>query len=81
MPHARHGGNGVFAFASAGSKFEGTGFEKEHMGHIHVAVVAGWGAGTGGGGDIGVLARGRGDEVPLPDDILRNADDRFGGLR
>lgn len=37
MPQARHGGRGVFAFADAGSKFDGTGFEKEHIGQIHVA--------------------------------------------
>lgn len=37
MPHARHGGNGVFAFATLGSKFDGTGFENEHIGQIQVA--------------------------------------------
>lgn len=36
IPHARHGGKWVVAFAVAGSKFEGTGFEKEQMGQIHV---------------------------------------------
>ena len=38
IPQARHGAKGVFAFATTGSKFEGTGFEKEHMGHIHVML-------------------------------------------
>lgn len=38
IPHARHGGNGVLAFAMAGSKLDGTGFEKEQIGHIHVAL-------------------------------------------
>lgn len=38
IPHARHGGSGVFAFATPGSKFEGTGFEKEQIGQIHVAL-------------------------------------------
>ena len=30
-----------------GSKFEGTGFEKEHMGQIHVAELAAEGSGVG----------------------------------
>lgn len=36
IPHARHGGKWVVGFAVAGSKFEGTGFEKVQMGQIHV---------------------------------------------
>ena len=44
IPQARHGGIGV-RDASAGSKFEGTGFEKEQMGHTHVALCCGAGAG------------------------------------
>ena len=40
IPHARHGGNGVCAFAIAGSKFSGTGFENEHIGQIQVAFLA-----------------------------------------
>jgi hypothetical protein len=44
IPHARHGGNGVEAVAVAGSKLEGTGLEKEHIGHTHVAFT-GFGAG------------------------------------
>lgn len=47
MPHARHGGSGVRAFAVAGSKLDGTGLEKEHIGQTHVALVAGVGAGDG----------------------------------
>lgn len=31
--------------ASAGSKFEGTGFEKEHIGHTQFAWIEGAGAG------------------------------------
>jgi hypothetical protein len=31
--------------ASAGSKFEGTGFENEHIGHTQVALCCGAGAG------------------------------------
>lgn len=41
MPHARHGGSGVRAFAVAGSKFDGTGLEKEHIGQTHVALTDG----------------------------------------
>lgn len=47
MPHAKHGANGVCALAVVGSKFAGTGFEKEHMGHIQVAELAGEGSGVG----------------------------------
>jgi len=39
MPHARHGASEVYSFAVAGSKFAATGFEKEHMGQIHVAFL------------------------------------------
>lgn len=37
MPQARHEGRFVAAVAVAGSKFDGTGLEKEQIGHIHVA--------------------------------------------
>ena len=47
IPHAKHGANGVCALAVVGSKFEGTGFEKEQIGHIQVAVLAGAGSGVG----------------------------------
>ena len=57
IPHARHGGMGVRE-ASAGSKFEGTGFEKEHIGHTHVALCCGAGA--------GLLCRGGVPVVGLP---------------
>lgn len=39
IPQARHGGRFAAAVAVAGSKFEGTGLEKEHIGHIHVALT------------------------------------------
>jgi hypothetical protein len=45
IPQARHGGNGVRAFAVAGSKFEGTGLENEHIGQTQVALGGGAGAG------------------------------------
>lgn len=44
MPQARHGGIGV-RDASAGSKFDGTGFEKEQMGQTQDADIDGGGAG------------------------------------
>lgn len=47
MPQAKHGGRGLCAFAVAGSKFAGTGFENEHIGHIHVAELVGEGSGLG----------------------------------
>lgn len=37
IPQARHGGSGAEELAVAGSKLEGTGFENEQIGHIHVA--------------------------------------------
>lgn len=39
MPQARHGGKGVVAEAVVVSKFEGTGLENEHIGHIQVALT------------------------------------------
>ena len=45
MPQAKQGGIGVFSFAAEGSKFDGTGFEKEQMGQIHVALVGIFGVG------------------------------------
>jgi hypothetical protein len=56
IPHARHGGIGVRE-ANAGSKLDGTGLEKEHIGHTQVALCCGAGA--------GLLCRG-GVEVGLP---------------
>lgn len=44
MPQARHGGIGVRE-ASAGSKLEGTGFEKEQIGQTQDALREGAGAG------------------------------------
>lgn len=44
MPHAKHGGIGVFALDSTGSKLDGTGLENEHIGHIQVALLGKSGA-------------------------------------
>lgn len=41
MPHAKQGGRGVWAFAAAGSKLEGTGFEKLQMLQTQVAAAGG----------------------------------------
>ena len=54
IPQARHGGMGVRE-ASAGSKFEGTGFEKEHIGHTQVALCCGAGAGLPCRGGVAVV--------------------------
>lgn len=47
IPHARHGANGVRSLAKCGSKFDGTGFENEQIGHIHVAFLFGAGSEEG----------------------------------
>lgn len=54
IPQARHGGIGV-RDANAGSKLEGTGFEKEHMGHTQVALCCGAGAGLLCRGGVAVV--------------------------
>lgn len=41
MPQFRHGISGVEALKTAGSKFEGTGLENEHIEHIQVAFDRG----------------------------------------
>ena len=66
MPHARHGGRGVRAFAVVGSKLEGTGFEKEQMGHTQVALSGGADARAGlprGSGVVDALLAGGGPRV------------------
>ncbi len=40
MPHAWHGGSGVYSFAALGMKDAGTGFEKLQMVQTQVAVLA-----------------------------------------
>lgn len=61
MPHAKHGGRGVCALAVAGSKFDGTGFEKLHIVQTQVAEV--FGDGSTGAGRKGLSDRGTGDAV------------------
>lgn len=66
IPHARHGANGVRAFAAVGSKLEGTGFENEHIVHTHVALGDGVGAGERRPSGVvadGVWALGEADET------------------
>lgn len=69
IPHARQGANGVWALAVVGSKLEGTGFEKEQMGHIQVALLVGDGSGVGRWN--GLSERDSGDAVALLDGVLR----------
>lgn len=57
IPHARHGGKWVVAVAVAGSKFEGTGFEKEQIGQIQVALT-----GFGEADGCGTTLCGRGED-------------------
>jgi hypothetical protein len=84
IPHARHGGRGVRALAVAGSKLEGTGFEKLQMVHTHVAELAG--DGSTGAGLRGLSDRGTGEEllslgepVPAAGDLDCN-EERFVGF-
>lgn len=74
IPHARQGGRGVWMFAVAGSKFDGTGFEKLQMVQTHVAVLE-------EGGSIeadrrGLSDRWRGDAVPFLDGVDESAGKR-----
>lgn len=83
MPHAKQGGRGVCAFAVAGSKFEGTGFEKLHIVQTQVAEVFG---GSAGAGRKGLSDRGTGEAVlflgePVaPAGDLDWTEERFEGL-
>lgn len=47
IPQARHGAKGVCTVAVAGSKLDGTGLEKVHIGQIQVAFLAGGGSDGG----------------------------------
>ena len=83
-PHAKHGANGVYSLAVWGSKFDGTGLDKEHIGHIHVAVLAGGGSGAGKWNGLSV--RDNGDAVALLEGVARLdiarfwIEDRFEGF-
>ena len=84
IPHARQAANGVYSVAFWGSKFHGMGFEKEQMGHIHVALLLGGGSGVGRWNGLSV--RDNGDAVALLEgavrlDIVRFCiEDRFDGF-
>ena len=69
IPHAKQGANGVCSFDVCGSKFEGTGFENEQIGHIQVPVLAG--AGSDVGRWNGLSLRVNGDAVALLDGAVR----------
>ena len=62
IPHAKHGGRGVFDFAVEASKLFGNGLEYEHIGHTQVVVCGRRLLDVGGKGEP---VRGAGDEVPL----------------
>ena len=61
MPQVRHGGRGEAEVAVRISKFEGTGFEKEHIGQTHVPDDC-FTADDAGSGVNGLLERETGDE-------------------
>jgi hypothetical protein len=75
IPQAKHGVNGLCALAVTGSKFEGTGFENEHIGHIHVAELAGGGSGVGKWKPPSALDKG--EAVELLDGLLKPETMRF----
>ena len=68
IPQAKHGGSGIDSGAVCGSKFEGTGFEKEQMVHIHVPVPLGVGSAVGRWKGLSTRA---GDAVALLEGPLR----------
>lgn len=69
IPHARHGARGVCAPAVVGSKFEGTGLEKEQIGQIQVPVLVGVDSAVGKRN--GPSERESGDAVALLEGVLR----------
>ena len=75
IPQAKHGANGACLVAVCGSKLDGTGFEKEHIGQIQVAVLAGEGSGVRRWNGLSV--RDNGDAVALLEGAVRLDIDRF----
>lgn len=67
MPQARHGGSGKVSVAIVGSKLDGTGLEKEHMGQTQVPATKGAAAGDAAEGrkGLGVREEGVEEEVTL----------------
>ena len=74
IPHAKQGASGVRSFAVCGSKFDGTGFENEHIVQIQVAVLAGDGSGVGRWKGLSIRD---GEAVALLDGPLRLEIARF----
>lgn len=74
MPQARHGGSGVCAFAEAGSKLDGTGFEKLQIVQTQVAELAG--EGSTGAGRKGLSDLGTGEAVLCLGEPVPTAGDR-----
>jgi hypothetical protein len=65
IPQARHGGNGKLSVAMLGSKLDGTGFEKEQMGHTHVPTTAGSVAEDTAGARNGLVDREVGEDAEV----------------
>lgn len=63
MPQARHGGSGKASVAIVGSKLDGTGLEKEHMGQTQVPTTAGTSADETVDGLKGLVEREDGDDA------------------
>lgn len=80
IPQARHGGRGVWAFAAAGSKFEGTGLEKLHMVQTHVADVTGSGGSLGEPSGWGEAAEPLRQRAATLDAAWVRAEERLGGF-
>lgn len=63
MPQARHGGTGKLSVTIVGSKFDGTGLEKEQMGHTQVpSTTVGSGVDTADGRN-GLVERDVGEDA------------------
>lgn len=75
IPHAKHGARGVRSSAECGSKFDGTGFENEQIGHIQVAMLVG--EGSDAGKRNGLSVRDNGVAVALLEGGFRVATVRF----
>lgn len=63
MPQARHGGNGKASVAIVGSKLDGTGLEKEQMGHTQVPITTGKAGAVAAEGRNGLVDRDVGEDA------------------
>ena len=65
IPQARHGGSGKVSVAMVGSKLEGTGLEKEQIGHTQVPAIRGKGTGVAVEGRNGLEEREDGEDEEM----------------